>query len=93
MGNMKVHQFARGLWEHELTLGCKRLRPLAPKLPNTETTFDLKSFIKPQTGPPKLLSDDNNNNNNKDNSPSPHAQVLFLSSNFLHAINNMTHVL
>ncbi|KAF5468230.1 hypothetical protein F2P56_012398 [Juglans regia] len=61
--SMKVHQFARGFWpEHEpsLTLGCKRLRSLAPKLANTvdSTTttagvaaFDLKSFIKPESGP------------------------------------------
>ncbi|KAK6939633.1 Homeobox domain [Dillenia turbinata] len=60
MGSMKVHQFARGFWEHEpsLTLGCKRLRPLAPKLATTETTsivttFDLRSFIKPESGPRK----------------------------------------
>ncbi|XP_077230971.1 WUSCHEL related homeobox 4 [Tasmannia lanceolata] len=52
---MKVHQIARGFWEHEpsLSLGCKRLRPLAPKLSNTDTvaTLDLKSFIKPESGP------------------------------------------
>lgn len=72
---MKVHQFARGLWEaHEpsLTLGCKRLRPLAPKLqtnnnpdtitsptttsPNSIAPFDLKSFIRPESGPRKLGS-------------------------------------
>lgn len=69
MGSMKVHQFARGLiWEEyepsSLTLGCKRLRPLAPKLPNTEhtvnhgTLFDLKSFIRPESGPRKLGSTD-----------------------------------
>ncbi|KAL5559069.1 hypothetical protein UlMin_035280 [Ulmus minor] len=68
--SMKVHQFARGLWEHEppsLTLGCKRLRPLAPKLPNnthpqtnstTLAPFDLKSFIRPESGPRKLGSSD-----------------------------------
>lgn len=68
---MKVHQFARGFWEHEpsLTLGCKRLRPLAPKLdhqsstdtvsaPTTVTPFDLKSFIRPESGPRKLGSPD-----------------------------------
>ena len=74
--SMKVHQFARGLWEaHEpsLTLGCKRLRPLAPKLqpnnphdtttttttttsPNSVAPFDLKSFIRPESGPRKLCS-------------------------------------
>ncbi|KAL3634167.1 WUSCHEL-related homeobox [Castilleja foliolosa] len=65
---MKVHQFARGFWDHEptsLTLGCKRLRPLAPKLTTTtattaaadaatttvKTNFDLKSFIRPESGP------------------------------------------
>ncbi|GMN35109.1 hypothetical protein TIFTF001_005091 [Ficus carica] len=90
--SMKVHQFARGLWEaHEpsLTLGCKRLRPLAPKLatnsppstpentphiltttsssttttttttsPNSIAPFDLKSFIRPESGPRKLGSSD-----------------------------------
>ncbi|XP_061343219.1 WUSCHEL-related homeobox 4-like [Gastrolobium bilobum] len=79
MGSMKVHQFARGFWEHEpsLTLGCKRLRPLAPKLPNTSdnTTpsvpFDLKSFIRPESGPRKLLSSDDN----KKDPPSPQGQV------------------
>ncbi|KAG8377569.1 hypothetical protein BUALT_Bualt08G0046800 [Buddleja alternifolia] len=72
---MKVHHFTRGLWEHEtssLTLGCKRLRPLAPKLQNTTadsltiaastttttTTFDLKSFIRPESGPRKGGSSD-----------------------------------
>ncbi|KAF5740662.1 homeobox-leucine zipper transcription factor family protein [Tripterygium wilfordii] len=60
--SMKVHQFARGFWEQEpsLSLGCKRLRPLAPKF-NTNsdsiTPFDLKSFIKPDSGPRKLGSD------------------------------------
>ncbi|KAK7351630.1 hypothetical protein VNO77_11218 [Canavalia gladiata] len=80
MGSMKVHQFTRGFWEHEpfLTLGCKRLRPLAPKLPNTDNntttppvSFDLKSFIKPQSGPRKLLSSDDN----KKDPPSPQPQV------------------
>ncbi|KAF5747032.1 WUSCHEL-related homeobox 4 isoform X2 [Tripterygium wilfordii] len=63
--SMKVHQFARGFWEHEppsLSLGCKRLRPLAPKLNTTNsdsiTPFDLKSFIRPNSGPRKLGSDD-----------------------------------
>ncbi|XP_050227754.1 WUSCHEL-related homeobox 4 isoform X2 [Mercurialis annua] len=55
-----------------LSLGCKRLRPLAPKLPNsptstttdttstttTVTSFDLKSFIRPESGPRKHGSDD-----------------------------------
>ncbi|KAE8100136.1 hypothetical protein FH972_018063 [Carpinus fangiana] len=69
MGSMKVHQFARGFWDqqHEpsLTLGCKRLRPLAPKLANADTSptavppaFDLKSFIRPESGPRKLGSSD-----------------------------------
>ncbi|XP_054817377.1 WUSCHEL-related homeobox 4-like isoform X2 [Prosopis cineraria] len=69
MGSMKVHQLARGLiWEHEpsLTLGFKRLRPLAPKLHNTThshslSSFDLNSFIRPESGPRKL--------------PSPHLHV------------------
>ncbi|GMI82649.1 WUSCHEL related homeobox 4 [Hibiscus trionum] len=58
MGNMKVHQLARGFWEHEpsLSLGCKRLRPLAPKLHHhhPSSSFDLKSFIRPESGPTKL---------------------------------------
>ncbi|KAF2309789.1 hypothetical protein GH714_005105 [Hevea brasiliensis] len=62
MGSMKVHQLARGFWEHEpsLSLGCKRLRPLAPKLANTDSvaSFDLKSFIRPESGPRKLGSSD-----------------------------------
>ncbi|XP_044510791.1 WUSCHEL-related homeobox 4-like isoform X2 [Mangifera indica] len=67
MGSMKVHQLARGFWEHEpsLTLGCKRLRPLAPKLANTDTTvtaFDLKTFIRPESGPRKLGSSDDKRN-------------------------------
>ncbi|OVA11249.1 Homeobox domain [Macleaya cordata] len=69
--SMKVHQFTRGFWEHEpsLTLGCKRLRPLAPKLigsTNTTTTnvdsssstvtaLDLKSFIRADSGPRKQV--------------------------------------
>ncbi|KAJ8772887.1 hypothetical protein K2173_028064 [Erythroxylum novogranatense] len=63
--SMKVHQLARGFWEqHEppsLSLGCKRLRPLAPKLQSETVTsadsvssFDLKSFIRPESGPRKL---------------------------------------
>ncbi|XP_028806893.1 WUSCHEL-related homeobox 4-like [Neltuma alba] len=65
MGSMKVHQLARALWEHEpspsLSLGCKRLRPLAPKLPSSPTSpttpFDLKTFIRPESGPRKLSDD------------------------------------
>ncbi|XP_061364084.1 WUSCHEL-related homeobox 4-like [Gastrolobium bilobum] len=74
MGSMKVHQFTRGFWEHEpsLTLGCKRLRPLAPKLSNTDTTsFDLKSFIRPESGSRKLGSSEDN----KKDPPSPQSQV------------------
>lgn len=52
---MKVHQLTRGFWEHEpsLSLSCKRLRPLAPKLTSSDgvTALDLKSFIKPESGP------------------------------------------
>ncbi|CAH8364132.1 unnamed protein product [Eruca vesicaria subsp. sativa] len=71
---MKVHEFSNGFssWEQHdspssLSLSCKRLRPLAPKLSSspcsppssssgvTSATFDLKSFIKPdQTGPRKF---------------------------------------
>ncbi|GAB4852230.1 Wuschel- homeobox [Ancistrocladus abbreviatus] len=87
--SMKVHhQFPRAFWDHQhdhhhhhhhqpsLSLGCKRLRPLAPKLPGSDqhdqqrvSSFDLKSFIRPDTdtGPRKQLlpsshHDDNNNN-------------------------------
>lgn len=71
--DMKLHQLARGFWEHEppsLTLGCKRLRPLAPKLsaPVSEaisatnatvnSDFDLKSFVRPESGPRKFGSSD-----------------------------------
>ncbi|XP_022131453.1 WUSCHEL-related homeobox 4 [Momordica charantia] len=87
--SMKVHQFARGFWEaHEpsLTLGCKRLRPLAPKLQQpptsdlttaattttTLTTFDLKTFIRPDCGPRKLGS---SSDHNKDSSSSSSPQV------------------
>ncbi|XP_052202590.1 WUSCHEL-related homeobox 4-like [Diospyros lotus] len=63
--SMRVHQLARGFWEHEpsLSLGCtKRLRPLAPKLVGGDTAdsataaFDLKSFIRPESGPRKVGS-------------------------------------
>lgn len=80
MGSMKVHQFTRGFcWEHEpfLTLGCKRLRPLAPKLPNTKTIttpFDLKSFIRPESGPRKPVSSDDT----KKDPPSPQGQVRII---------------
>ncbi|KAE8653963.1 WUSCHEL-related homeobox 4 [Hibiscus syriacus] len=65
---MKVHQLARGFWEQQeplLSLGCKRLRPLAPKLTDTTTTvssFDLKSFIRPDSGPRKLGNGPSNDN-------------------------------
>lgn len=97
MGSMKVHhQLARGFWEHEpssLSLGFKRLRPLAPKL-HTSTTnttsssphhFDLKTFIKPESGPRKIPNSTSTTlhhnhvvTNNKD-SPSPHLQVYFFT--------------
>uniref|UniRef100_A0A2P2NY76 WUSCHEL-related homeobox 4 isoform X2 n=1 Tax=Rhizophora mucronata TaxID=61149 RepID=A0A2P2NY76_RHIMU len=72
---MKVHQLARELiWEHEpsLSLGCKRLRPLAPKLANTDTvsSFDLKSFIRPESGPRKLSSSED-----KKDSPQPQVET------------------
>ncbi|XWS25581.1 hypothetical protein CRYUN_Cryun27aG0080400 [Craigia yunnanensis] len=76
MGNMKVHQLARGFWEHEsfLSLGCKRLRPLAPKLQatsnDTVSSFDLKSFIRPESGPRKLgLSDEKRDSSQVDMHP------------------------
>jgi len=51
-----------------LSLGCKRLRPLAPKLASkndtvhgsSNATFDLKSFIRPESGPRKLVSSSDN---------------------------------
>ncbi|XP_051149969.1 WUSCHEL-related homeobox 4-like [Andrographis paniculata] len=65
-GGMNVHHhhhLARGFWERDapptsLTLGCKRLRPLAPKLSAAACgsggdSFDLKSFnIKPSDSQP-----------------------------------------
>ncbi|KEH40030.1 wuschel-related homeobox protein [Medicago truncatula] len=81
---MKVHQFTRGFWEHEpsLTLGCKRLRPLAPKISSNNTdnsttntpslSFDLKSFIRPETAPRISLS---SSDDNKKDPPSPQSQV------------------
>ncbi|CAL0327079.1 unnamed protein product [Lupinus luteus] len=83
--SMKVHHLARGFWEHEPpspTLGCKPLRPLASKFSNTITTpnssvttsLDLKSFIRPETGPIKPVSYDNNDSKN-DPTTSPHNQV------------------
>ncbi|KAH9603938.1 hypothetical protein KSS87_019695 [Heliosperma pusillum] len=41
-----------------LSLGCKRFRPLAPKhnVSVSVNSFDLKSFIKPETGLLKLVS-------------------------------------
>lgn len=72
---MKVHEFSNGFsssWDQHdstssLSLSCKRLRPLAPKLSGsppsppssssgvTSATFDLKSFIRPDlTGPTKF---------------------------------------
>lgn len=79
--SMKVHPFGRGFWDNHqttahdsqaLTLGCKRFRPLAPKVGsnnnvvnntttstghhNNNATFDLKSFIRPHCGPPKMVS-------------------------------------
>ncbi|XP_057973706.1 WUSCHEL-related homeobox 4 [Malania oleifera] len=83
---MKVHQVARGFWEHEpsLSLGCKRLRPLAPKLspaaaptttsaaadssPHLPSSFDLKSFIRPDCGPRKQLGS-SPDDKRSDNSP------------------------
>ncbi|KAI3835168.1 hypothetical protein MKW92_005651 [Papaver armeniacum] len=71
---MKVHQLTRGFWEHEpsLTLGCKRLRPLAPKVitsptsgshdsssvitSNTTSSLDIKSFIRADSGPRRSCS-------------------------------------
>ncbi|XP_042020765.1 WUSCHEL-related homeobox 4-like [Salvia splendens] len=63
---MKVHQLPRGLiWDHDppsLSLGCKRFRSLAPKLSTaaadtlssaTSSSFDLKSFIKPDQCSPR----------------------------------------
>ncbi|XP_021722569.1 WUSCHEL-related homeobox 4-like isoform X1 [Chenopodium quinoa] len=66
--SMKVHPFARGIWDNHqshdsqaaLSLGCKRFRPLAPKVATNNVvnnpSFDLKSFIKPESGPRKVVS-------------------------------------
>ncbi|KAL6215469.1 hypothetical protein ACLB2K_014899 [Fragaria x ananassa] len=82
MRSMKVHQFARGLWDSPttnlepcLSLGCKRLRPLAPKLSDTAATtalapFDLKSFIRPESGPRNKLPSPPHDHEKKDSSPS-----------------------
>lgn len=61
---MKVHPFARVLWDHEpttLSLGCKRLRPLVPKLADSTSAaatanggFDIKSFIRADCGARKI---------------------------------------
>ncbi|XP_010549248.1 PREDICTED: WUSCHEL-related homeobox 4-like [Tarenaya hassleriana] len=78
MGSMKVHHLSRGLssWDNNqthhdhsqpsLSLSCKRLRPLAPKLSpsspsssSSATAFDLKSFIRPENRPRSTLTDDN----------------------------------
>ncbi|XP_015972582.1 WUSCHEL-related homeobox 4 [Arachis duranensis] len=82
---MKVHQFTRGLWEHEpsLTLGCKRLRPLAPKLSTSSSSnnnnnnspssssslasFDLKSFIRPEISKLGSSSSSDDDNNINNN--------------------------
>ncbi|KAL5071865.1 hypothetical protein RYX36_022752 [Vicia faba] len=68
---MKVHHFTRGLWEHEpsLSLGCKRLRPLAPKISdnNPSLSFDLKTFIRPESS--------SSDHDNKKDPPSPQSQV------------------
>nr|GMD93827.1 WUSCHEL-related homeobox 4 [Ipomoea batatas] len=67
---MKVHQFGRSglMFDHDnnaapsLSLGCKRLRPLAPKLAAdggaitiSPPVFDLKSFIRPESSSPTKL--------------------------------------
>ncbi|KAL0360908.1 UNVERIFIED_CONTAM: hypothetical protein Sradi_3775300 [Sesamum radiatum] len=69
---MKVHQFPRIL-RSRAPFSLPRLQalpPLAPKLPTTTTsaaddtltatTFDLKSFIRPESGPRKVGSSDHN---------------------------------
>lgn len=50
---MKVHQIPRGgsVFEHDvpsLSLGCKRFRPLAPKLAPSDA-LDLKTFVRPES--------------------------------------------
>ena len=78
---MKVHQLARGFWDHHETspslTGCKRLCPLAPKLPNSDPplpSFDLKTFIRPESGPRKLLSSSHDEIIKKD-SPQPQVET------------------
>ncbi|OWM80708.1 hypothetical protein CDL15_Pgr006738 [Punica granatum] len=56
---------------------CKRLRPLAPKLSSPESSpastvssaFDLKSFIRPESGPRKLGSSSPDNDVKRDSPP------------------------
>ncbi|TYJ46001.1 hypothetical protein E1A91_A02G093500v1 [Gossypium mustelinum] len=57
MGNMKVHELSRGLWEHEpsLSLACN---PLRTHNSNTLSSFHLKTFITPKPTPTKLASSD-----------------------------------
>ncbi|KAG6406912.1 hypothetical protein SASPL_134529 [Salvia splendens] len=45
--SMKV---ARGYESATLALACKRLRPLAPASASTAAAFDIKSFIRPESG-------------------------------------------
>ncbi|KAL4271251.1 hypothetical protein GQ457_13G020280 [Hibiscus cannabinus] len=62
MGNMKVHQLARGFWEHEpsLSLSCK------PSSANhTLSSFDLQTFIRPKTTPTKPPSSDHNSHSHQ----------------------------
>ncbi|KAG8499251.1 hypothetical protein CXB51_005715 [Gossypium anomalum] len=57
MGNMKVHELSRGLWEHEpsFSLACN---PLRTHNSNTLSSCHLKTFIKPKPTPTKLASSD-----------------------------------
>ncbi|GMI78494.1 WUSCHEL related homeobox 4 [Hibiscus trionum] len=58
---MKVHQLARGFWEHEpsLSLSCKPFRPTSAA--HTLSSFDLNTFIRPKTTPTNPPSSDHNN--------------------------------
>ncbi|MED6194904.1 Wuschel- homeobox [Stylosanthes scabra] len=89
--SMKVHHLARAL-EPSLSFNActKRFRPLAPKLdtttPSFSTTFDLKSFIRPESNNAsrKVVSSDDNINkdppSSNNSSPGSHHQALVVET-------------
>ncbi|KAE8683331.1 Poly(A) binding protein 8 isoform 1 [Hibiscus syriacus] len=50
---MKVHQLARGFWEHEPSLSCKPLNPLPhpSSVDDALSSFHHNTFITPKTTP------------------------------------------